>query len=127
MVKRLIEKISDYTHIAGMLYMLAIMFYTLFMNNETVFRDLFFFSSTFIIIGILFLSRYHLSFLRKQKIIYFFASIFAFSFLILIYAIYMIGGVDEYFNNIVSEKLGAVAGFLIFFLLLFIFLITKKR
>jgi hypothetical protein len=97
--------------------MLAIMFYTLFMNEKSVFRDLFFFSFQFGYGSILAFYLWKIEILKKTRVIYFFAFIFNLLYLILIYGIYFIKGAEEYFNNMISEKLGLLTGTLIFFIL----------
>ena len=113
--------------VASLVFIISIMIYALFMNKATVFRDLFFFTVVFSMMGILFVDKYKSSFLKKQKTIYLFSSIFTFLFLLLIYSIYLIGGAEEYFNNTASDKLGAVLGFIIFFCILGIKLIVIKN
>jgi hypothetical protein len=118
---------GKYTAIYLLLYMIGIMSYTIFMNEKSVSRDLFFFSLQFGIGGILCFHIYKLEFIVKRKIIYFFGIVFNVIFLLMIYAIYLVSGADNYFNKMASEKIGLVAGTMIFFVILGIKILTIKK
>jgi hypothetical protein len=45
----------------------------------------------------------------------------------MIYAIYLVSGADNYFNKMASEKIGLVAGTMIFFVILGIKILTIKK
>lgn len=110
-----------------MVYMIGIMYYTLFMNKPSVFRDLFFFTLQFGLSALLSLQLYRNEFFKKIKIIYLFSFIFQILYTVIIYCIYLIEGAKEYFNSNASDKWGLIVGSTLFVILFLIGLFTVKE